>query len=264
MLGAIIGDTIGSAYEFHNIKHKLFPLFTYNTRPTDDSILTMAVAEILLNNYVDDKDKIIDTYKKWGKAYIDSGFGGRFFDWLISKNRKPYNSYGNGAAMRISPVGWFAKSEDEVKEFSRKVTEVTHNHPEGIKGAEVTAMCIFYARKGKSKEFIKDYASKHYNLDFDYDDLVENYRFVESCQGTVPQAIYCFLISRDFIDCVRTSISIGGDSDTLCAIACSIAEAYYKEIPEDLIKETLKRMPESYDECYPLRVINDFKKYIDY
>lgn len=227
MLGAIIGDTVGSVYEFNNIRKKEFNLFGNKNFLTDDSIMTIAVAEILKKGYQDNKDKIIETFKKWGRKYPKAGYGGHFFVWLFTEETEPYYSFGNGAAMRVSPVAWYANSEDEVKELSRKVTEVTHNHPEGLKGAEVTAMCIYYARIGKSKEFIKDYVSKYYNIDFDYEDLRKNYWFNETCQDTVPQAIYCFLISKDFEDCIRTTISIGGDCDTTAAISCAIAEAYY-------------------------------------
>ncbi len=220
-LGAIVGDVVGSRFEFNNYRSKDFELLSSKCEFTDDSILTIAVADILLNN----KD-VIKTFQYYCRKY-PSSYGLRFNEWIYTNNPKPYNSFGNGSAMRVSFVGWFANSEEEVKELSKKVTEVTHNHPEGIKGAEVTAMCVYYARIGKSKEFIKNYVSKYYDLDFDYNDLVENYYFNEICQDTVPQAIYCFLISKDFEDCIRTSVSIGGDTDTLCAISCAIASAYY-------------------------------------
>lgn len=147
---------------------------------------------------------------------------------MLGSDREPYNSFGNGSAMRVSAAGWVGETEDEVKEFSRKVTEVTHNHPEGIKGAEVTAMCIYYARNGKDKDFIKKYVEQHYDFNFDYEELRKTYTHAaEICQNTVPQAIYCFLISHSFEDCLRTTISIGGDCDTTAAISCAIAEAYY-------------------------------------
>lgn len=228
ILGAITGDTAGSVYEFNNIKTKEFPLFSRDCCLTDDSIMTLAVADIMKNGYINDKDKIIDTFKKWGQKYPNAGYGYRFYNWVLGDDRKPYNSCGNGSAMRVSPVAWYANSEEEVKEFSKKVTEVTHNHREGLKGAEVTAMCIYYARTGKSKEFIKEYVSQYYDIDFDYEELRKTYvHGAEICQVTVPQAIYCFLISKDFEDCIRTTISIGGDCDTTAAISCAIAEAYY-------------------------------------
>lgn len=236
MLGAIIGDAVGSVYEFNNIRTKKFKLFGNKNFLTDDSIMTIAVAEILKNGYQDDKEKKIETLKKWGKKYPKAGYGGHFFMWLFTEEAEPYYSFGNGAAMRISPVAWYANSEEEVKELSRKVTEITHDHPEGLKGAEVTAMCIYYARIGKSKKFIKDYVSQYYNIDFDYEDLKKNYWFNETCQDTVPQAIYCFLISKNFEDCIRTTISIGGDCDTTAAISGAIAEAYYG-IPKKIKKK---------------------------
>lgn len=239
MLGAIIGDVVGSVYEFNNIRKKDFELFNKRCFATDDSIMTIAVAEIMKKGYVDDKNKIVKTFKKWGRAYPNRGYGGRFCQWLFTEENEPYYSFGNGAAMRVSPVAWYANSEEEVKEYAKKVTEVTHNHPEGLKGAEVTAMCIYYARTGKSKEFIREYVSQYYNIDFDYEELKKYYWFNETCQNTVPQAIYCFLISNNFEDCIRTTISIGGDCDTTAAISCAIAEAYYG-IPKNISDEVMK------------------------
>ena len=261
MIGALIGDTVGSVYEFNNINTKDFPLFDKECFLTDDSILTLAIAEIIQNNWQNDKAKVIETIKRWGRAYPDRGYGGRFARWLFSDDTEAYNSFGNGASMRISPVGWYARSEEEVKELSRLVTEVTHNHPEGIKGAEVVAMCIYYARMGKSKDFIREYVSKYYNLDFDYEDLVKNFEFDETCQNTVPQAIYCFLISTSFEDCLRTTISIGGDCDTTAAISCAIAEAYYKDINEDTLLQFMKFIPKPKDDCNPWNVIRTFLDY---
>ena len=261
MVGTLIGDTVGSVYEFNNVRTKDFKLFSKDSFLTDDSIMTLAVAEILQTKCIYDKDKIIDTFKKWGRAYPDRGYGGMFYKWLFTDMRESYRSYGNGAAMRISPVGWYAYCEDQVKDFVERITEVTHSHPEGIKGAEVVAMCVFYAKIGKSKEFIKDYVSKYYDIDFDYEDLRKNYYFNETCQETVPQAIYCFLISESFEDCLRTTISIGGDCDTTAAISCAIAEAYYKHIDEDLINEVMKRVPQVVNGCNAQEVINKFNIY---
>lgn len=228
MFGASIGDVVGSRWEFNNIKTKDFELFGKGCYATDDTVMTCAVADILVNKKQNNKDKIIDTLKKWGKKYPDAGYGGYFYNWILGSDREPYNSYGNGSAMRVSAAGWIGKTEKEVKNLSRKVTEVTHNHPEGIKGAEVTAMCIYYSRNGKSRDFIKQYVEQYYNLDFDYEELRKTYKHAEEiCQNTVPQAIYCFLISHSFEDCLRTTISIGGDCDTTAAISCAIAEAYY-------------------------------------
>lgn len=236
MLGAIIGDIVGSRFEFHNHRQKAFELFSNKCCFTDDSVMTCAVAYALLNN----KD-IAHTMQEFGQKYPDRGYGGKFFYWLFANEPKPYNSYGNGAAMRISPVAYIAKSEEEVKELSKKVTEVSHNHPEGLKGAEVIALCVYKALHGESKEEIKAYAVSKYPeiRDMNYFDLVQNYSFNETCQNTVPQAIYCFLISKNFEDCLRTTVSIGGDTDTLCAISCAIAEAHYG-IPKSYKKEILK------------------------
>lgn len=228
MFGASIGDVVGSRWEFNNIKTKDFALFGKGCYATDDTVMTCAVADVLVNKKQNNKDKIIDTLKKWGKKYPDAGYGGHFYDWVLGSDREPYNSYGNGSAMRVSAAGWIGKTEKEVKNLSRKVTEVTHNHPEGIKGAKVTAMCIYYARNGESRDFIRQYVEQYYNLDFDYEELRKTYKHAEEiCQNTVPQAIYCFLISHSFEDCLRTTISIGGDCDTTAAISCAIAEAYY-------------------------------------
>lgn len=246
ILGALVGDIAGSKYEFHNIKTKNFKPVDDECYPTDDSIMTIAVWDMWLNNCLDDKEKIIDTFKKWGRKYPNAGYGGQFFYWVLGKNRLPYNSFGNGAAMRISPIGWIANSEEEVKRLSYNVTSVTHDHPEGIKGAEVTAMCIYYARIGKPKGFIRDYIFEQYPevALLDYNDLVENFKHEEeTCQATLPQALYCFLISNSFEDCLRTTISIGGDCDTTSAISCAIAEAYYKKIPLGIGYRTLRILP---------------------
>lgn len=230
MLGAIIGDVVGSRFEFDNIKTKEFDLFSKSSTMTDDSIMTIAVMDILENNWQDDENKIINTFKKWGQRYPGAGYGANFYYWVLSSDSKPYNSCGNGSAMRVSAAGWFGKDPEEVKKYARAVTKVTHNHPEGIKGAEVTAMCIFMARKGKTKKEILEYVVNEYPeiLDLDYEELRRTYVHGEEiCQVTVPQAIYCFLISNSFEDCLRTTISIGGDCDTTAAISCAIAEAFY-------------------------------------
>ena len=258
MLGAIIGDVIGSIYEFNNIKSKDFKLFTDDNFLIDDSIMTLAIAEIVQNNWYEDKDKIIDTLKKWGRAYPDRGYGGMFYKWLFTDNREPYNSFGNGSAMRISPVGWYAKSEEEVIKISKLVTEVTHSHSEGIKGALVVAMCIYYAKIGKTKEFIKEYVKQYYKIDFDYNELLMNYSFNSTCQETVPQAIYCFLISNSFTDCIKTTISIGGDCDTTAAISGAIAEAYYKKIDNCLLENLYSYIPSPVNECNPKEIIHKF------
>ncbi len=256
MLGAIIGDLVGSTYEANNVKTKDFPLLTRMSRISDDSIMTLAVCQIIQEGLQYDKKEIANKLKEWVIAFPDRGYGELFVDWALSDDLKPYGSYGNGAAMRISPVGWYAKTKEEVKEWSKNITEVTHNTKEAIKAAEVVAMCIFYARKGKSKEYIKEYASKYYDLDLDYEDLVDDYQFDCSCEGSVPEAIYCFLISTSFLDCLRTAISIGGDSDTIACIACSIAEAYYKHINPKLLEKMHENIPEGMPN--PVDVIDQF------
>ena len=262
MLGAIIGDIVGSIYEFNNIRTMKFPLFTDKNFFTDDTIMTLAVAEILQNGYVNDNDKVIDTLKKWGRAYPDSGYGGRFYQWLFSDSRNAYGSFGNGSAMRVSACGWYGNSEEEVKDLATKVTIVTHNHPEGLKGAIVVATCIYYARMGKSKAFIKDYIEKFYDVDFSYEELRKNYKFSATCQDSVPEALYCFLISDSFEETIRTTISIGGDCDTTSAIAGSIAEAFFG-IPDNIKEEALKRLPKETNGCNAKKIvdrfINDFK-----
>lgn len=248
MLGAIIGDIVGSRFEFHNYRGKNFTLFTKYNYYTDDSVCTCAIADALyefslLKNGSDKQlfDLTVDKLQKFGRIFTGRGFGGSFYRWIYSSNPKPYNSWGNGAAMRVSPVAYFAKNEQEVKKYARIVTEVTHNHPEGLIGAEVTAMCIYKCLNGASKDEIKRYAKQFYPIitSLNYEKLKETYEFNETCRDTVPQAIFCFLISKNFEDCIRTCVSIGGDTDTLCAIACSIAEAYYyrKEVRQDSFDE---------------------------
>ena len=253
MIGAIFGDIAGSKYEFHNIKTKDFSLLTPDCTFTDDSVCTIAFIDWLLNAAERNEKTATKYLHKWTRKYPYAGYGGRFRYWVFSNNPKPYNSFGNGSAMRVSAVAWAAKDLDDLKYLSDTVTKITHNHPEGMKGAEVTAQLITYARFGKTKEELKEYAEQFYDLDFDYESLKKNYEFNETCQNTVPQAIYCFLISKDFEDCLRTSVSIGGDTDTLCAISCAIAEAYYKYIPESLVEAVRNKLtPEM------LKVIDDF------
>lgn len=243
MLGAIIGDVVGSVYEFNNIKTKDFPLFSDKSHVTDDTIMTLAIYDILKHSSLDHKD-IIKRIKEWGRMYPNVGYGNRFYQFLMSDECESYNSYGNGSAMRVSACGYLGKTTDEVKKYSNLVTKCTHSHPDALLGAEVVSLCIYYALHNKTKDFIKEYVSKYYDLNYSYDDLVKNYTFDVTCKGSVPVAIYCFLISNDFIDCLRTTVSIGGDTDTLCAIACSIAYPFYKVHDDKLIKEVIKRIPE--------------------
>ncbi len=244
MIGAIIGDVVGSRFEFNNIKTKDFELIANRSEYTDDSVLTIAVMDIL-NSGDTSYENCVKTMQKWAQKYPFAGYGSKFIYWKDMKNPRPYNSCGNGSAMRVSAVGWFANNEEEVVMLSRAVTEITHNHPEGLKGAEVTAMCIFKALHGCSKEEIKEYIISKYPevLELDYEDLRRTYvHGPEICQVTVPQALYCFLISNDFEDCLRTTISIGGDCDTTAAISCAIAEAYYKQIDKELIKQVRNKL----------------------
>lgn len=260
MIGAIIGDAVGSKYEFNNIKTKDFEITQNDFEVTDDTIMTLAVCDILQRHVANDRDEVIDTIRRWARAYPNAGYGGRFFKWaLYSDDRKPYNSCGNGSAMRVSACGWYGRDEEEVKALAKAVTEVTHNHREGLKGAEVTALSVYYARIGKSKDFIRKYVEQYYNLDFDYEELRKTYYHGdEICQVTVPQAIYCFLISNSFEDCLRTTISIGGDCDTTAAISCAIAEAFYKDIPAFFVKGALNCLPSPRGGCNPRAVVNEF------
>lgn len=263
MFGAIFGDIVGSRFEYNRCKDANFNLLsTEYCSCTNDSIMTLAVAEIVQNKWYTDKDKVIDTLKKWGHAYPNRGYGKSFYEWLFSDEKEPYSSFGNESATRVSSVGWYANSEEEVKHISRLVTEVTHSHQEAIKGAEVVAMCIYYARKGMSKEFIENYVQTYYNMNYDYEDLLENYYYDVTCQGTVPQAIFCFLISNSFEDCIRKTIMIGGDSDSLLAISGAIAEAYYKDFDDDNVTDQISPFIPSYkDECNPCKVLLDFYRH---
>ncbi|MBD3108673.1 ADP-ribosylglycohydrolase family protein [Bacillus sp. AGMB 02131] len=251
MLGAIIGDIVGSIYEprHHHIKTKDFPLFTSYSHITDDTVMSCAVAEALYT-YQQSKDinlfksELVDSMQKFGNAYPHAGYGHSFKDWLKTDHPKPYGSYGNGSAMRVSPVAYVASSLQEAEELAKASAEVTHNHPEGIKGAKAAVSATFLARIGKNKRQIKSYIEQnYYKLDFTLDEIRPHYRFDVSCQGSVPQAIVAFLESVSFEDAIRNAISIGGDSDTIAAIAGGIAEAYYG-IPEPIKQEALKYVSE--------------------
>lgn len=242
MLGAIIGDIVGSRFEWNNHRDKDFEFLTYKCFPTDDSIMSLAIAQAILvskPNHSDLSKNAIECMQSVGRNYPDCGYGGSFYNWMFSDNPKPYNSYGNGAAMRVSPAGFAATSLEEAKELSRLVTEVTHNHPEGIKGAEATAVAIYLAKSGSSILEIRDYINdNYYPMNFTLDDIRDTYKFNETCQDTVPQALQTFFESTDFEDAIRNAISIGGDSDTLAAICGGVAEAYYG-IPTDIRKHAL-------------------------
>jgi ADP-ribosyl-[dinitrogen reductase] hydrolase len=237
MYGAFIGDIEGSIFEFHNTHDRNFDLFDQDLAFTDDSVMTLAVYDVIKRGAIANEHKIADILREWGQAYPYAGFGNYFDTWLYQTDYRANPSCGNGAAMRISPVGFYAHNEAEVKTWSRHVTVVSHNHPEAVKGAEVTALCIYYAAHGKSKEFIKKYAEKNYALYPDFGSLcLSNHGHgLEICQVSVPQAISAFLMSTSFEDCLRIIISAGGDCDTTGAIACSIADAYYHDIDPKLI-----------------------------
>ena len=242
MLGAIIGDIVGSRFEWNNIKSKEFEFLTYKCFPTDDSIMTLALAQAILVSKPDHSDlskNAVECMQAVGRNYPDCGYGGAFRKWMFSNDPKPYNSYGNGAAMRVSAAGFAAGSIEDAKVMARKITEVTHNHPEGIKGAEATAVAIYMARTGRSLLEIRDYIDKnYYPMNFTLDGIRATYKFNETCQDTVPQALMAFFESTDFEDAIRNAISIGGDSDTLAAICGGIAEAYYG-VPSEIRKHAL-------------------------
>ena len=231
MLGAIIGDIVGSRFEWNNHRDKNFNFFDKNCFFTDDSIMTLAIGKALLDckgDYSSLSEKTVQCMQKVGRPYPYSGYGGMFMEWMYSDEPKPYGSFGNGSAMRVSACGYVAKTIEQVKDLSHKVTVVTHNHPEGLKGAEATAMAIFLARNGYPIDYIRNYINdNYYKLDFTLNQIRDTYRFNETCQQTVPQAIEAFLESTSFEDAVRNAISIGGDSDTLASITGGIAQAYY-------------------------------------
>jgi len=249
MIGAIIGDIVGSVYEWNNIKTKDFPLFSPGCFFTDDTVMTLAIAEGLING--GSAEDFTAAIKKYGRLHPDSGYGGRFGSWLFSDDINPYNSWGNGSAMRVSPVAWAFDILSEVEKYAEISAAVTHNHPEGIKGAQATAAAIFLARKGKTKEEIKAYIENKYgyNLNRSLDEIRPNYRFNESCQETVPEAIIAFLESVDFEDAIRNAISLGGDSDTLAAITGSIAEAAYC-IPKEIKEKALSILDQGLLDVY--------------
>lgn len=231
MIGAIAGDIIGSVYERRRIKTKDFPLFDVRCSFTDDTVLTVAVAEAILSGA-----PYRDSVRRIGRRHPGAGYGGSFIRWLFAEDTRPYNSWGNGSAMRVSPVGFAFSTEDEVLRQARMTAEITHNHPEGIKGAEAVALAIFLARTGHGKEAIRLRITDRfgYNLDRTVDDIRPSYVFDVSCQGTVPQAIIAFLDSDSYEDAVRNAISLGGDSDTLACITGGIAEAFYGSISDGI------------------------------
>jgi ADP-ribosylglycohydrolase len=255
MFGAIVGDIVGSMYEFHNIHTKDFPLFGEKCDFTDDTVMTVAVANAL-HVYREQKslaafrDECASQMRRLGREYPGRGYGGRFAKWLADDAMGPYNSFGNGSAMRVAPVAWAAGSVEEAETLARASAEPTHNHPEGIKGAQAVAAAIYLGRIRKSKKEIRDYIeSKYYKLDFTLDDIRSSYSFNETCQGSVPQAIEAFLESENFEDAVRNAVSIGGDSDTIAAMTGSIAEAFYGGVPADIKKKALSYLTDELRAC---------------
>ena len=249
MYGAILGDIIGSPFEFdRGDKTKDFKLFSRRSHFTDDSVMTLAVCEALLKVGQDAtvkeiEDAVISSMQSWGRRYPHEGYGGYFRCWLTARHPEPYNSFGNGSAMRVSAVGWLYDSLENTRTVAKATANVTHNHPEGIKGAEATASAIFMARNGSSKEEIKKYIENefHYDLNRTLNEIRPSYHMDETCQKTVPEAIIAFLEARDFEDAIRNAVSLGGDTDTLVAITGSIAEAYFG-ISETLISECRNRI----------------------
>ncbi len=250
MIGAIAGDVIGSIFEHYAIKTTQFPLFSSYSRYTDDTVLTVAIADSILRK--------IDygiSLKKFGQKYPNAGYGDSFYRWIHSYNSQPYNSWGNGSAMRVSPVGFAFDSIEEVLNEAKKSAKVTHNHPEGVKGAQATALAVFLAKTTQNKEKIKQEIKDRftYNLDRTLDEIRPHYSFDISCQGTVPEAIIAFLESQSFEDAIRQGISLGGDSDTIACIVGGIAQAYYQDIPQEILSGVKERLPEEF-----LIIIDEF------
>ena len=253
MYGAILGDIIGEPYEFdRGNKTKAFPLFSSKPAFTDDSVMTVAVAEALMNSRKKSPGEIcravVDSMREWGAAYPNAGYGGMFRWWLRADHPEPYGSFGNGSAMRVSAAGWLFDTLEETREKARLTAEVTHNHPEGIKGAESVAAVIWLARNGSTKEDIRQYVTRKFGYDLSRtcDEIRPSYRHVESCQKTVPEAVTAFLEGQDFEDVIRTAVSLGGDCDTLACIAGSMAEAFYgvpaalRQVCEELLPEDMR------------------------
>ncbi len=263
MFGAMIGDVIGSRFEFDNYKAKDFELFDTECDFTDDTVMTLAIAKALstwneLTNLDGFKKHLVRVMHWVGTRYPHCGYGGRFLLWMMLRKTKPYNSYGNGSAMRVSPVAWVAHSLKECETLAKATADVTHNHPEGIKGAVAVAGAIYLARTGHSMEEIKDYVAQYYTIDFTLDEIRPTYDFIEICQESVPQALEAFFESTSFEDAIRNAISIGGDSDTIGAITGSIAEAFYG------VDEDMKETALSYLDSYLLEIAEEFEtKFMD-
>ena len=258
MLGAILGDMVGSPFEFdrNNHKSKDFPLLSEKSHVTDDTVMTIAVAVGLIAGQGDAQKTFAEVQHEmqyWGRKYPDAGYGGMFGRWLWVEHPQPYGSFGNGSAMRVAAAGWLFDTLDKTLEMAKVTAEVTHNHPEGIKGAQATAAAIFLARTGHSKPEIRQYVEQTFGYDLSRtcDEIRPYYCHVETCQQTVPEAIIAFLESNSFEDALRNAVSLGGDSDTLACITGGIAEAFYG-MPSELQQETLKRLPEEMRAAYEL------------
>lgn len=236
MLGAIVGDVIGSVHEGALTKTKDFPLIVTRSTFTDDSVLTVAVADWILTG-----KNLVDLLHSYFDTYPGRGYGGMFYHWANDHLREPYNSFGNGSAMRVSPVGFALETLEGVLEWSKRSAAVTHNHPEGVRGAQATAAGIYFARRGQSKEQIRESIESQFGYDLSkpLDEIRPTYRFDETCQGTVPQALAAFFESTSYEDAIRNAVSLGGDADTLACITGGIAEAYYGGVPQDLAAQVL-------------------------
>ena len=241
LLGSIAGDIIGSAYEFHNIRTTEFPLFTERSHYTDDTVMTLAVANKILHKSTYERE-----LQDFGRRYPKSGFGTNFKEWIFSNEPKPYNSYGNGSAMRVSPIAYVYNDIDDVLSEAKHSAEITHSHPEGINGAQAVAAAVFLARNGSSKDEIKNYITQNFNYDLNrtIDNIRLNYHFDETCQGSVPEAIIAFVESQNFEHAIRLAVSIGGDSDTIASITGVLSEAFYKDIPKEIKENAIKLLPD--------------------
>ncbi|MDE6027375.1 MAG: ADP-ribosylglycohydrolase family protein [Muribaculaceae bacterium] len=241
LLGAVCGDIVGSYYEGCSTKDYDFRPFTTYSRFTDDTVCSIGIADALIHD-----EPFEGRLQYWCRKYPRAGYGGMFRRWIYSDTMEPYNSWGNGSAMRVSAVGAYGNSLEEVMELAKRSAEVTHNHSEGIKGAQATAAAIYLALTGKSKSEIKSFIEERvgYDLSRRYDDIQPDYRFDVSCQGSVPESIICFLESKDYESAIRKAIAMGGDADTMAAITGGIAAAFYGEIPDNTLKECWDRLPE--------------------
>ena len=258
MLGAMIGDIVGSRFEWNNHKSKNFQFLHPDCRPTDDSIMSLAVAKAIVEcngDFSFFKEKCVASMQKLGRKYPDAGYGGTFFQWLFVDFPQAYGSWGNGSAMRVSPCGFAASSLDEALDLAKMQASVSHDHPEGIKGAQAVAAAIYLAKNRRSKQEIRSYITENfYKLDFTLDEIRPYYEFDVSCQGSVPQALEAFFEADGFEDAVRCAVSIGGDSDTIAAITGGIAEAFYG-IPDEIRKTAL-----TYLDIEQLEILYEFEK----